>query len=201
MSGAICTPFICPISGVVQGKTTKVYFSETNPYCVGEILSFRMSSAWGMVEINEQQGTVLERDPTFVVVDIDSTNYSPFTIPVLIEYLTDVLVDTPAPGSTRLVFDSNAYADNSQLIIYQVLGTISSIINGFLFTVTNSTPTTVDIALTSTGYTYAGEGVTTAYPLAIADVPPYAVPAGSGAVPDSDPSTVTLECAFDRVRT
>lgn len=200
MTGAICTPFISPISAVVQGVSTTVYFSDPHPYCLGEILSFRMSEAWGMVQLNEKQGTVIEVGANFVKVDIDSTDFSQFTIPVLIENITNILVDTPAPGSTRIEFDSNLYLDGSNIIIYNVLGTLSDIINGFIFTVYNSNPTFLDISLTSTGYVYGGGGVTTAYPLTIADVPPFAIPSGSGVIPDSNPSTVALQCAFDRVR-
>jgi len=72
--------------------------------------------------------------------------------------ITAVGIDTPAPGSTRLTFPVNTIANGTVIGISGVVGTVSSVLNGFSFTVGNSTGTTVDISATSTGLAYTSGG-------------------------------------------
>lgn len=75
-------PGISYISGITQGQQTIVGFEQPHEFTVGEIISFRVSPANGMVEMNNLQATVLAITIYTVTVPIDSTTFTPFVNPM-----------------------------------------------------------------------------------------------------------------------
>lgn len=69
------------ISGITNALHAVVTCTEQHDFIDNEIVSFRVSRAYGMVEMNNKQAKVLSHDSTTITVDIDSTNFTPFSIP------------------------------------------------------------------------------------------------------------------------
>ena len=70
------------ISDITNAEECVVTFTADHTYTVGEILSFRVSSPYGMFQLNNQTGLVLAVTSTTVTMDIDTRNYSAFVTPV-----------------------------------------------------------------------------------------------------------------------
>ncbi len=75
-------PYLSYVVAIAQGQTTGVTFSETHSFTDGEYISFRVSKPFGMVQLNQKRGLVLEHDTLSVTVDIDSSNFDSFIYPV-----------------------------------------------------------------------------------------------------------------------
>lgn len=71
-------PVLRYITAISQGQTTTVTLDKNHDFTVGELISFRVSPPFGMVEINNLVGKVLSITPNTVTVDIDSLNWTPF---------------------------------------------------------------------------------------------------------------------------
>lgn len=74
-------PVLDYIASITNAQTAVVTFEEAHDFTNGEIISFRVSQPYGMVEMNNRQGRVLARDTLTVTVDIDTTGFNAFTIP------------------------------------------------------------------------------------------------------------------------
>lgn len=85
-------PFLMDIVGISNAKKAEITFASDHPYSLGEIVSFRVSKPYGMVEMNNQQATVVEMDSTSITVDIDSLNYTPFIYPPVLEVVYPAIV-------------------------------------------------------------------------------------------------------------
>lgn len=81
MSSNLFTPYVVLISSITRGQTTLVEFSSTHGFVLNEIIGMRVSRPYGMWEINQKRGKVLDATSTTVTLDIDSTNYTHFSIP------------------------------------------------------------------------------------------------------------------------
>ena len=66
------------IASIAQGQQTVVTFTANCDFIAGEIVSFRVSPASGMKELNNQQTTVSKATSNTITVPINSTNYTPF---------------------------------------------------------------------------------------------------------------------------
>lgn len=66
------------ISDISKAKKAIVTFTEAHQFSNGEILSFRVSTPYGMVEMNNLQGRVLDSDTLTVTVDIDTYTFTAF---------------------------------------------------------------------------------------------------------------------------
>lgn len=117
MSTAICVPAYALISDITRGQQTVITLEAAHSFSIGEIVSFRVSKPYGMVQLNNRQGLVRSIGDLSITVEIDSLGFDPFV--------------------------------------------------------------------------NAGESVT---------FPAMVVPSASGIIPNSNPSTVTLADAFDRIR-
>lgn len=69
------------IADITKEQYAKVYLEEDNIYIVGEIVSFRVSKPYGMVEMNNLQSQVLDSTVDYIVTDIDSSNFTAFVTP------------------------------------------------------------------------------------------------------------------------
>lgn len=69
------------ISNITNAQKAVVTFTDDHDFVDNEIVSLRVSRPYGMVEINQQSGKVLDHDDTTVTLDIDTNNYTAFSIP------------------------------------------------------------------------------------------------------------------------
>lgn len=76
--------YIVPLSGNVgisQAAQCVVSFSVAHDFSVGEYVSFRVPSVFGMSEINNQKGIVQSVTAYTITVDIDTSGYTAFAMP------------------------------------------------------------------------------------------------------------------------
>ena len=69
------------ITDISQAWNAIVTFADAHTYTPGEILSFRVSPPYGMIQINNMTGLVLSITEFTVTMNIDSLLFSPFTTP------------------------------------------------------------------------------------------------------------------------
>lgn len=75
-------PFVMQISNITKGQTTLIEFEDAHNFFMNEIVSFRVSKPYGMVQLNRQSGKVIDLTTTSITVDIDSLGYDAFVTPV-----------------------------------------------------------------------------------------------------------------------
>lgn len=76
--------YIVPLSGsagITQAAQCVVSFSVTHDFSVGEYVSFRVPSQFGMSEINNQKGIVQAVTQYTITVAIDTSGFTAFTLP------------------------------------------------------------------------------------------------------------------------
>lgn len=75
------TPKIALISDISNAQNAVITFTDDHTFVDNEIISLRVTKSYGMVEANEKHVKVLSHDATTVTVDMDSLNYTAFSIP------------------------------------------------------------------------------------------------------------------------
>jgi hypothetical protein len=75
------TPFVTNITNITNSLQATVTTVETSPYTVGEIVSFRVSTPYGMTQINNLSSTVVEVSSNTFTVDMDTLQFNPFVYP------------------------------------------------------------------------------------------------------------------------
>lgn len=76
--------YIVPLSGaagITTAANAVVSFSVAHDFTVGEKVSFRVPSQYGMTEINNKVGSVLSVTTYSITVDIDSSAFTAFAMP------------------------------------------------------------------------------------------------------------------------
>lgn len=95
------------IAGITRAVQTVVYFTEKNDFTPGEIVSFRVSSAFGMDEINNKQARVLSvtnsATVSSITLDLDSTGYTAFAFPTSAVAAAGVSPAVCVPSSSGVV--------------------------------------------------------------------------------------------------
>jgi hypothetical protein len=76
------TPRFRFITGITNAQYAVVTFSADHNFTNGEIVSFRVTPPFGMVEINNLQSEVLSHTNNSITVNIDSTYWTPYIYPV-----------------------------------------------------------------------------------------------------------------------
>jgi len=69
------------IEDISNAQYGVVTFIEDHEFLVNEIIGLRVSKPYGMVEINNRQVKILDLTSDSVTVDVDTTNFTPFTVP------------------------------------------------------------------------------------------------------------------------
>lgn len=73
------------IANITQDSQATVYFTAKNDFTPGEIVSFRVNSEFGMIEINNKQARVLSvtnsATESSIVIDLDTSGYTAFDFP------------------------------------------------------------------------------------------------------------------------
>ena len=82
-------------------------------------------------------------------------------IPYYQQTITGIVVDSPVAGQTTISFAQNSFSAGNQVTFNAVTGTVATVLNGFTYTVTSSTGSTIVVPATSTALTYTGGGVAT----------------------------------------
>ena len=74
------------ITSITQTSPAVVLLTVTHGYTVGQVIRFKVPAAYGMVEMNNLTGTILELEPgavpNAVSVEIDATGFNAFAWPV-----------------------------------------------------------------------------------------------------------------------
>lgn len=105
------TPYLRDIIGITNAWQAVVNFGTTHPYTPGELVSFRVSKPYGMVEINNLTGRVLAITSQTITIDIDTRSFNSFVYP------PSGTVTIPAqavPAGSGLIPDSNPPTVNLQ---------------------------------------------------------------------------------------
>jgi hypothetical protein len=106
------------IGWISQATQAVVYFTATNDFTPGEIVSFRVSSDYGMEEINNVQARVLSvtnsATVSSITIDLDTTGFTAFSFPTSATALTGVSPAVVLPSSSGVVPDSSGSATNPQ---------------------------------------------------------------------------------------
>ena len=95
--------YISAITNAIQALVT---FTEAHDFTPGEIVSFRVGKAFGMSEINNKRGKALIIDTLTIIVDIDTTTWTPFSLSNLNDPGTSPPVCVPSSSSV-IPFEEN----------------------------------------------------------------------------------------------
>lgn len=75
-------PYVVDIESIAMGVSTTVTTEEAHGYQVGNLVQFRIPNAWGMQQLNNRKGYVIEvPDELQLIVDIDSSSFNEFVTP------------------------------------------------------------------------------------------------------------------------
>ncbi len=74
-------PRVAEISDITKGQITTIQFTEDHTFIEGEIVSFRVTKPYGMVNLNNLQGTIISNTSDTITVNIDSLGFLDFVIP------------------------------------------------------------------------------------------------------------------------
>lgn len=95
------------IALITQAAQAVVYFTEKHDFTAGEIVSFRVSSAYGMDEINNKQLRVLSitnsASESSIVLDHDTSGYTAFSFPTSAVAAAGVSPAVCVPSSSGVV--------------------------------------------------------------------------------------------------
>ncbi len=95
------------IANITQAVQAVVYFTEKNDFTPGEIVSFRVSSAFGMDEINNVPARVLSvtnsSTVSSITIDLDTTGFTAFAFPTSAVALAGVSPAVCVPSSSGVV--------------------------------------------------------------------------------------------------
>jgi hypothetical protein len=96
-------PNLAYITDITNEVEAVVTFSEDHDFTIAEIISFRVTRPFGMVEINNKQGKVLSKTPDTITVDINTSTWTPFSIANLNEPKTTP--PTCLPSASGVITD------------------------------------------------------------------------------------------------
>ena len=105
------TPFITNITSITNAQQAVVTTVENSPYSVGEIVSFRVSSPYGMTEINNLSGRVLSVSSNQFTIEIDTLGFTSFVYPPIGEV---VIPAVAVPAGSGIVPNSSIPMTNLQ---------------------------------------------------------------------------------------
>jgi hypothetical protein len=75
------TPFLTNITAITNSNPAVVTTSQTVPYTLGELVSFRVSQPYAMTQINNLVGLVLAVNGSSFTVNLNTTTFTPFQYP------------------------------------------------------------------------------------------------------------------------
>jgi hypothetical protein len=72
-------PRLAYINDITNAQNAVATFTEDCDFTDGEYVSFRVTKDFGMYQINQKRGKVLSHTSDTITVDIDSSNWTPFS--------------------------------------------------------------------------------------------------------------------------
>ena len=69
------------VEDITNAQHAVVTCTEDHDFIENEIISMRVSKPYGMVEINNKQAKVISYTSDTITIDVDSTNFTAFSIP------------------------------------------------------------------------------------------------------------------------
>jgi hypothetical protein len=106
------------IANITKASQAVVYFTAKNDFTVGEIVSFRVSSDFGMDEINNKQARVLavtnSATVSSITLDLDTTGFTTFAFPTSATAAAGVSPAVCVPSASGVIPDSTGSATNPQ---------------------------------------------------------------------------------------
>lgn len=103
------------ITDITNSQYCVITTSIDHDYTNGQIVSFRVSKPYGMVQINELSAKVLSHTNDTITVDIDSSNFDHFIYPVSGQNTPPVVVPSASgviPGSDPATVNLQDCFDN-----------------------------------------------------------------------------------------
>jgi len=94
------------ISAITNAVQAEVTFTVDHDFTPGEIVSFRVGSAFGMSEINNQHAKVLTTTSNTITIDIDTSTWTPFTLANLNQAGTSPPICVPS-ASSAIPYEEN----------------------------------------------------------------------------------------------
>jgi hypothetical protein len=97
-----CVPRLKYISDISQSQQAVVELTDDHDFSDGEIVSFRVSQANGMRQLNNKEARVLSHTDTTITVDIDTSDFDAF--------IDDLEVQNPpivVPSASGIIPNSN----------------------------------------------------------------------------------------------
>lgn len=76
-------PQLSFISGITNAQRAVATFTEDHDFIVGQIVSFNVTPAFGMFQIQGKKGKILSLTSDTITVDIDTTTWDAFDYSVL----------------------------------------------------------------------------------------------------------------------
>jgi len=92
MSSHVIYPTYQFVTGITRANPSVVTTLDDHDFTPGEIVSFRVSVPYGMVEINNKEVKVISTTSNTLTIDLDTTSYSAFIYPVSGENTPPVIV-------------------------------------------------------------------------------------------------------------
>lgn len=102
--------YIVPLAsaaGITQATSAVISVSVAHDFSVGEAVSFRVSTAYGMSEMNNLEGTVTAVGTYTITVNIDSSGFSAFLPPTSAVYAAGVSQAIILPAGARPEIGAN----------------------------------------------------------------------------------------------
>ena len=101
MSTNVIYPQRALINAITNATQAVITFTEAHDFTEGESVSFRVTRNFGMFQINNLRGTVIDSATTTITVDIDTSDWDAFDYSVLDDPGTTPPVCLPS-SSTRV---------------------------------------------------------------------------------------------------
>lgn len=100
------------IANITKAAQAVVYFTEKNDFTPGEIVSFRVSSDFGMDQINNRQARVLSvtnsSTVSSITIDLDTSGFTTFAFPTSAQAAAGVSPAVCLPSSSGVVPDNGS---------------------------------------------------------------------------------------------
>jgi hypothetical protein len=93
-------PYAVEINSISNAQKAVIGFVEDHAFTLGENVSIRSSQPYGMTEINNLVGHVIDLTSDSITVDIDTTNFRPFVYPPVGKV---VFVAMAVPASSGII--------------------------------------------------------------------------------------------------
>lgn len=111
-AGYVFVPRFRYITDITNAQYAVITFSEDHDFIDDEIVSFRVSRPFGMIEINNLQSKVLSHTSNTITVDIDTSFWTPFVYPATVPKYTPPVCVPVASGIRENLYISTVILED-----------------------------------------------------------------------------------------